>query len=82
MQNEGGVITELYTPKKCLATNRLITSNDHAFVQIDVGHLDENDMYNGHCSTFALCGFVCAQGDADSVLDHIWQKKKVEARKQ
>ncbi|XP_041015446.1 40S ribosomal protein S21-2-like [Juglans microcarpa x Juglans regia] len=82
MQNEEGVITELYIPKKCSATNRLITSKDHAFVPINIGHLDENGMYNGHCSIFALCGFVRAQGDGDNVLDRLWQKKKVEARKQ
>jgi small subunit ribosomal protein S21e len=94
MQNEEGVITELYIPRKwylvflpfvvqlvfvftnlfCFwalnkywvceyssATNRLITSKDHASVQINIGHLDENGVYNGHFSTFALCGFVSAQ---------------------
>ena len=43
------------------ATNRLITAKDHASVQINVGHLDENGVYNGHFSTFALCGFIRAQ---------------------
>jgi hypothetical protein len=42
-------------------TNRLITSKDHASVQINVGHLDGNGVYNGHFYTFALCGFVHAQ---------------------
>ncbi|KAJ9557008.1 hypothetical protein OSB04_011622 [Centaurea solstitialis] len=62
------------------ATNRLITSKDHASVQINVGHLDETGRYTGQFSTFALCGFVRAQGDADSALDRLWQKKKVETR--
>lgn len=43
------------------ATNRLITSKDHASVQINVGHLDESGRYTGQFSTFALCGFVRAQ---------------------
>ncbi|KAF5818026.1 putative ribosomal protein S21e [Helianthus annuus] len=43
------------------ATNRLITSKDHASVQINVGHSDENGLYTGQFSTFALCGFVRAQ---------------------
>ncbi|EXC11812.1 40S ribosomal protein S21-2 [Morus notabilis] len=43
------------------ATNRLITSKDHASVQINAGHLDENGIYTGQFSTFALCGFVRAQ---------------------
>ncbi|CAL8999432.1 unnamed protein product [Prunus brigantina] len=80
MQNEEGVITELYIPRKCSATNRLITSKDHASVQINVGHLDENGIYTGQFSTFALCGYVRAQGDADSGLDRLWQKKKAEVK--
>lgn len=43
------------------ATNRLITAKDHASVQINIGHLDENGIYNGHFSTSALSGFVRAQ---------------------
>ncbi|XP_004296834.1 PREDICTED: 40S ribosomal protein S21-2-like isoform 1 [Fragaria vesca subsp. vesca] len=61
MQNEEGQITELYIPRKCSATNRLITSKDHASVQINIGHLDENGNYTGQFSTFALCGYVRAQ---------------------
>ncbi|KAI5322218.1 hypothetical protein L3X38_031290 [Prunus dulcis] len=80
MQNEEGVITELYIPRKCSATNRLITSKDHASVQINVGHLDENGIYTGQFSTFALCGYVRAQGDADGGLDRLWQKKKAEVK--
>lgn len=82
MQNEEGVITELYIPRKCSATNRLITSKDHASVQINIGHLDESGIYTGQFSTFALCGYVRAQGDADSGLDRLWQKKKVEVKQQ
>ncbi|URD80207.1 40S ribosomal protein S4 [Musa troglodytarum] len=62
------------------ATNRLITAKDHASVQINVGHLDESGVYTGQFSTFALSGFIRAQGDADGALDRLWQKRKVEAR--
>ncbi|KAL4340521.1 hypothetical protein GQ457_08G004970 [Hibiscus cannabinus] len=80
MQNEEGQNMDLYIPRKCSATNRLITSKDHASVQINVGHLDELGRYTGSFTTFALCGFVRAQGDADSALDRLWQKKKAEVR--
>lgn len=43
------------------ATNMLITAKDHASVQINIGHLDENGLYTGQFSTFALCGFIRAQ---------------------
>ncbi|CAG7905729.1 unnamed protein product [Brassica rapa] len=80
MQNEEGVVTELYIPRKCSATNRLITSKDHASVQLNIGHLDADGIYTGQFTTLALCGFVRAQGDADSGVDRLWQKKKVETK--
>ncbi|CAN4122349.1 unnamed protein product [Withania somnifera] len=73
---------DLYIPRKCSATNRLITSKDHASVQLNVGHLDEFGRYNGHFTTYALSGFIRAQGDADSALDRLWQKKKAEVGQQ
>ncbi|KAE9464094.1 hypothetical protein C3L33_04042, partial [Rhododendron williamsianum] len=80
MQNDEGQNMDLYIPRKCSATNRLITAKDHASVQINVGHLDVNGIYTGQFTTLALCGYIRAQGDADSALDRIWQKKKAELR--
>ncbi|WZY68689.1 hypothetical protein YC2023_000929 [Brassica napus] len=82
MQNEEGVVTELYIPRKCSATNRLITSKDHASVQLNIGHLDADGIFTGQFTTLALCGFVRAQGDADSGVDRLWQKKKVKTKQQ
>ncbi|XP_073113906.1 small ribosomal subunit protein eS21-like isoform X1 [Elaeis guineensis] len=61
MQNEEGKMMDLYIPRKCSATNRLITAKDHASVQINIGHLDENGVYTGQFTTFALSGFIRAQ---------------------
>ncbi|OAP04153.1 hypothetical protein AXX17_AT3G29960 [Arabidopsis thaliana] len=71
-----------FVARKRSATNRLITSKDHASVQLNIGHLDANGLYTGQFTTFALCGFVRAQGDADSGVDRLWKKKKVEAKQQ
>ncbi|KAL1803752.1 hypothetical protein ACET3Z_032399 [Daucus carota] len=80
MMNDEGQNMDLYIPRKCSAINRLITSKDHASVQINVGHLDDRGIYTGGFTTFALCGFVRAQGDADSAVDRLWQKKKAELK--
>ncbi|KAM0024282.1 putative ribosomal protein S21e [Helianthus debilis subsp. tardiflorus] len=42
------------------ASSRLITSKDHASVQINVGHSDGNGLHTGQFSTLAFCGFVRA----------------------
>ncbi|KAK4768892.1 hypothetical protein SAY86_027042 [Trapa natans] len=61
MQNEEGQNMDLYIPRKCSATNRLITSKDHASVQINIGHLGPDGVYTNQFTTFALCGFIRAQ---------------------
>lgn len=49
---------DLYIPRKCSWTNRLIGAKDHASVQLNIGHLDEQGIYNGQFTTFAISGFV------------------------
>ena len=39
MQNDEQKIVDLYIPRKCSATNRLITAKDSASVQIDVAEV-------------------------------------------
>ena len=39
MQNDEKRIMELYIPRKCSATNRLITAKDHASVQIEIAEV-------------------------------------------
>ena len=39
MQNEEKQIVDLYIPRKCSATNRLITAKDHASVQINIAEV-------------------------------------------
>ena len=39
MQNEQKRIVELYIPRKCSATNRLIGPKDHASVQIEIAQV-------------------------------------------
>ncbi|KAG6469970.1 hypothetical protein ZIOFF_070909 [Zingiber officinale] len=67
MQNEAGEMMNLYILRKCSATNRLITAKDHASVQINIGHLDDNGVYTSQYTTFALSGFIRAQGKVASL---------------
>lgn len=47
----------------------MITSKDHASVQLNIGHLDADGIYTGQFTTFALCGFVRAQVCEYTTLD-------------
>ncbi|KAG6498649.1 hypothetical protein ZIOFF_038370 [Zingiber officinale] len=42
-------------------TLRFLGVKDHASVQINIGHLDDNGVYTGQYTTFALSGFIRAQ---------------------
>mmetsp|Transcript_15864 Transcript_15864/g.47743 ORF Transcript_15864/g.47743 Transcript_15864/m.47743 type:complete len:83 (+) Transcript_15864:71-319(+) len=79
MLNDENELVDLYLPRKCSWTNKLITSKDHASVQLNIGHLNEEGVYEtGHYTTFALTGAVRVQGEADSAIDILWQKRRAE----
>ena len=40
MQNDQGQIMDLYIPRKCSWTNKILASNDYGSVQFNVGHVD------------------------------------------
>ena len=39
MQNEQKKFVDLYIPRRCFATNRLLSSKDHASVQISLSEV-------------------------------------------
>lgn len=59
---------DLYIPRKCSWTNKLITAKDHGAVQLNIGHLDESGVYSGSFSTFALCGQLRSKVRSAAVL--------------
>jgi len=74
MENEKGEIVDLYVPRKCSATNRIIKAKDHASVQISVGKVDETGRYTGENQVYALCGFVRSRAEGDDSLNRLAQR--------
>jgi len=68
MQNDAGQTVDLYIPRKCSWTRRLITAKDHAAVQVNVGNVDASGKYTGDYKTFALCGYIRDKGESDMAL--------------
>ena len=58
MINAEGENVDLYIPRKCSWTNRLIEAKDHAAVQINIGHLDHSGVYNGQYTTLAPVSYT------------------------
>ncbi|TGZ83048.1 40S ribosomal protein S21 [Ascodesmis nigricans] len=74
MENDKGELVDLYVPRKCSATNRIIKAKDHASVQISVGKVDENGRYTGENINYAICGFVRSMGESDDSLNRLTQR--------
>ncbi|KND04929.1 40S ribosomal protein S21 [Spizellomyces punctatus DAOM BR117] len=71
MENEKGQVVDLYIPRKCSATGRLITAKDHASVQINVADVDASGRLAGTFHTYALSGFVRSMGESDDSINRL-----------
>lgn len=74
MENSEGRIIDLYIPRKCSATNRLITAKDHSSVQINVADVDAEGRATNSFATYAFCGFVRKEAESDDALNRLAQQ--------
>ncbi|KAI7866883.1 30S ribosomal protein S21e [Spinellus fusiger] len=71
MENSEGKFVDLYIPRKCSATNRLITAKDHSSVQINISDVDAEGRSQKTFATYALCGFIRKEAEADDALNRL-----------
>mmetsp|Transcript_19509 Transcript_19509/g.27452 ORF Transcript_19509/g.27452 Transcript_19509/m.27452 type:complete len:84 (-) Transcript_19509:43-294(-) len=72
MQNESGENVDLYIPRKCSWTSRLLTSKDHGAVQINVANVDPSTgLFTGESTAFALSGYTRAKSEGDMALTEL-----------
>eukprot|EP00695_Tsukubamonas_globosa_P002033 TRINITY_DN310_c0_g1_i5.p1 TRINITY_DN310_c0_g1~~TRINITY_DN310_c0_g1_i5.p1 ORF type:complete len:82 (+),score=47.76 TRINITY_DN310_c0_g1_i5:56-301(+) len=77
MINDEGQLIDLYIPRKCSATNRLITSDDNASIQVNIGNVNEKGLYTKEYTTFAFTGLVRARGETDAALNRLAISAKI-----
>jgi small subunit ribosomal protein S21e len=79
MQNQAGDYVDLYIPRKCEATNRLIDCKDTASVQITLNTDGLNVDKKGDQKNFTviLSGFVRSKGNSDAALNKILYQNKI-----
>ncbi|ODO05116.1 30S small subunit ribosomal protein S21e [Cryptococcus wingfieldii CBS 7118] len=76
LENDKGTLVDLYIPRHCSATNRLITAQDHASIQLQVADVDaDGKAIKGSATTIAICGRIRAQGDSDDSINRIATKE-------
>jgi small subunit ribosomal protein S21e len=52
----------------------LIHAKDHASVQINVAHVDEQGLYTNEYTTYALAGFLRGKAESDMALNFLASK--------
>ena len=79
MQNDKGEYVDLYIPRKCQATNRLIDCKDTASVQITLNTdgLNLEKKQDQKNFTVVLSGFVRSKGNSDAALNKILYQNKI-----
>jgi len=75
MQNEEGLNVDLYVPRKCSWTNRLVESKDHAAVQVNVATVDPvTGIATGESTAYCLAGYIRFKSEGDMALTSLAAK--------
>lgn len=78
MENAEGKVVDLYIPRKCSWTNRLISAQDRGAVQFRVAHVNEKGVYErGQFTYISLSGFIRSKGDSDMAVNELVKMKKI-----
>merc|ERR1712034_279767 len=69
MQNEAGEYVDMYIPRKCSASNRILAAKDHASIQLNLADVDESTgRMTGGFKTYAICGAIRRMERATTAL--------------
>merc|ERR1712062_436319 len=80
-QNEAGEYVDLYVPRKCSASNRIIAAKDTASVQMVIADVDEKTgrMLPTY-KTYAICGAIRRMGESDDCINRLTKKDGILAK--
>ncbi|XP_011149837.1 40S ribosomal protein S21 [Harpegnathos saltator] len=75
MENDTGTLVDLYIPRKCSASNRIIHAKDHASIQLTLADVDPETgrMTDSH-KMYAICGAIRRMGESDDCLVRLTKK--------
>ncbi|OAD60821.1 40S ribosomal protein S21 [Eufriesea mexicana] len=69
MENDNGVLVDLYIPRKCSSSNRIIHAKDHASIQLSIADVDpETGRMTDSQKMYAICGAIRRMGESDDCL--------------
>nr|Q4GXP2.1 RecName: Full=Small ribosomal subunit protein eS21; AltName: Full=40S ribosomal protein S21 [Biphyllus lunatus]CAJ17215.1 ribosomal protein S21e [Biphyllus lunatus] len=81
MENDAGEFVDLYCPRKCSASNRIIHAKDHASIQLCVAEVDpQTGRMTDSTKSYALCGAIRRMGESDDCIVRLTKKDGILAK--
>ncbi|KDR11921.1 40S ribosomal protein S21 [Zootermopsis nevadensis] len=81
MENDAGEFVDLYCPRKCSASNRIIHAKDHASIQINIADVDpQTGRMTETSKMYAICGAIRRMGESDDCINRLAKKDGVLAK--
>ncbi|XP_046387382.1 40S ribosomal protein S21 [Ischnura elegans] len=81
MENDAGEFVDLYCPRKCSASNRIIHAKDHASIQINIADVDPTTgRMTETYKMYAICGAIRRMGESDDCIVRLGKKDGVLAK--
>ncbi|KAM3147839.1 hypothetical protein pb186bvf_000167 [Paramecium bursaria] len=77
MVNDQGKVVDLYVPRRCDYTNKILDSKDISSVQINVGLVDQQGRYTGQNTTVVLSGYLRSKGKSAGALEAVLKQRKL-----
>ena len=74
--NQDSKMSDLYLPRKCDYTDRLITPKDRSSIQLTVCDVNDDGTINlGKSEIITICGFIRSVGESDTAIEKVLKEK-------
>ncbi|KAF0765743.1 40S ribosomal protein S21 [Rhopalosiphum maidis] len=81
MQNDAGEFVDLYCPRKCSASNRIIPAKDHASIQINLAEIDSSTgRITGNHKILTISGAIRRMGESDDCITRLAKEHGIVAK--
>ncbi|CAK9301806.1 unnamed protein product [Gordionus sp. m RMFG-2023] len=80
MQNDTGEFVDLYIPRKCSATNNILSATDHASIQLAIADIGEDGVALSSSKIYAICGNIRRIGESDDCINRLTKEDGILAK--
>jgi small subunit ribosomal protein S21e len=74
MESQKIQLEQIYIPRKCSFSNKILASKDYSSTQISIGLVDKKGLYTGKSKIFALSGYLRRKGQNDQALNFLFEE--------